>query len=561
MNKIWIVLFFVLVLSWGCRQGDNQPFFSIDGHGEITKTFGALEGVYQFKEDSLGVTEGEISHLNEEQTAVVILSTYDRRLRKVASLTIAFEEKISNEEPPIDENDLQNLKFKSLPFKNRKISIPPEFSKKPRDAGKQVSKNSIKPRAQLGLGSSEPFKVKKGEDDYTTVNGVIRYVGDECYIVQDASSTSNLQAAHFKRIGQEFDRIYPIMTGTFGQPPIPGIDGRKRVYVLISSILPPGYKLGWFNPIDQSPAIEDTDTEFSNQKDLIYLSDDTDLLWSDEDFSSGLAVMAHYLHYLISWEQKRDFEEEWVTRGLSTLAEHICGYGLPGEESYRIQSVEGALKNFNKYPIVQKDEVVNEGTAVEDKLEDDKFLSEQNGKSYLFFVFLYEKFGRQAIYDIATSNYTGIDAVERATNQDFNETFFQFNRTAIMDGWIEDPLSNFKSIDLHGIYGNVRMHGPALGQRKIASFEGVATSTELVTTLTGDELLHMENEEPYKVRYYVFSEMQKGFKVTVNNLQVGNVHTEVVIGNTRNPKTGKETILDNPDENISEDAAIITTTQ
>ena len=179
----------------------------------------------------------------------------------------------------------------------------------------------------LEVGDSETFWAQNwATGQYLPLSATAKYVGEHVAIfVNEQESVSTFLV---DQLGQAFDSvIYPTLTAAYGSEPNPGLDADSHVMILIYDFKDPLHDVdGSFNPRDIDPQGAD----YSNQKEMFYLN--SQALLADTD--SGPALAAHEFAHLIV--QYRDTmldtsadaapESTWLSEGLATYAEHLCGY-------------------------------------------------------------------------------------------------------------------------------------------------------------------------------------------------------------------------------------------
>ena len=204
---------------------------------------------------------------------------------------------------------------------------------------------------------------------------------------------------------EEFDdNIYPTDTRIFGEPLPRGAEGQKT-WVLIHNIRDESY---YPTPPEQDPPISYIAGYFSsaedaaNNKNMFHMDSydwahragDTDNYWflDDGDGRPNLyeGVFAHEFEHLIHFDVDPD-EPSWVDEGLADLAGFLCGYG---------HSVSHIYYYLFYHPIVS---LTFWGNGLEDY-----------GASYLFQLYLYEKYGGEAFVSaLVQEQLNGIEGIEK----------------------------------------------------------------------------------------------------------------------------------------------------
>lgn len=248
--------------------------------------------------------------------------------------------------------------------------------------------------------------VEKGAvDNYDSATDEYVFANpNNCWRDEDRISTAQLQY-----MLDQFDTvIYPTDTATFGEPLARGDEGQK-VWMLIHNIRDgsyyscglTSYVAGYFS------ASEDA----AYTKNMIHI-DSYD--WANRtgpDSSRPYlyeGTFAHEFEHLIHFDQDPD-EESWVDEGLADLAGFFCGYGhSSGHVAYYIVYHPMTALTFW-------------GGGLEDY-----------GASYLFQLYLYEKYGGEAFSSaLVQEQANGIEGIENTLAAfGYRDTFDE-----IFDNW------------------------------------------------------------------------------------------------------------------------------
>lgn len=134
--------------------------------------------------------------------------------------------------------------------------------------------------------------------------------------------------------------VWPLVTGVFGEPVSPGVDGDPRIVVLQADL---GGGVGGY--VNGDDGYVNELYPLSNEAEIVYL--DRTLRPGGELFSS---VLAHELQHLIHQRNDRD-EEAWVNEGLSEAAFVLTG------------SVSAGVRRFEPAPQTQLNDWPAQGTG------------------------------------------------------------------------------------------------------------------------------------------------------------------------------------------------------
>ncbi len=226
------------------------------------------------------------------------------------------------------------------------------------------------------------------------------------------------------------DHIWPLNTSIYGEEWNPGIDGDSRLHIVSQAYIGAGI-MGAFNPEDLCPRFL---CPTSNQREIIYISLDAAPLGSD----LYLTTLAHEHQHLIQYYVDGN-EDHWFNEGLSQLAEHLNGFepGLIGD--YNV------LAYF-----AEPDHHLSGWTS---NLYD---MGSYYGASYLFLVYLYERFGLDFIRAVASSDYDGLASVQATLtalglDQSVDDVFGDWIvANALDDPYAGDGRYYYRTLDLPG---------------------------------------------------------------------------------------------------------------
>ncbi len=184
----------------------------------------------------------------------------------------------------------------------------------------------------VNLASNSPIRIQ----------AVLKKIGTHCYVYLekgqrvDDKTIANI-AAHFDR------KIVPQVRSMFGSEWSPGIDGDKRITLLLMNIRD-GYDpsrgrntftSGYFNAGDEFPRSKNSN---SNQREMLYL----DTYPGKAGSVKFLSVLAHEYQHMVHWyHDPKEFD--WVDESLSQLAPFLCGYGHPPQVMAFVRSPDNNL--------------------------------------------------------------------------------------------------------------------------------------------------------------------------------------------------------------------------
>jgi hypothetical protein len=165
------------------------------------------------------------------------------------------------------------------------------------------------------VGDVQPFTIMAlpgsdaEEPSYRTVDARLRSVSEHAYFFVEAGA--DVADAELEDAARSFEEdIWPAVTGAFGPPATPGIDGDPRVAVMHADL---GDALGGY--VSGEDAYPKVVAPLSNQREIVYMNLQLRPLGSD-----GYArILAHELQHVIHARADHD-EDVWVNEGLSEVA-------------------------------------------------------------------------------------------------------------------------------------------------------------------------------------------------------------------------------------------------
>jgi hypothetical protein len=280
-----------------------------------------------------------------------------------------------------------------------------------------------------------------------------------------------------------------MMLDEFG--PVPdALDNDPRVYIMVYDM--GGYGNGSFFAFDQYTQ-EQLDefygagNSYSNEKEILYLN-------ARDDVSSNLilSVAAHELEHMIHWNTDPD-EESWIDEGCAELAMYHFGYPDP-------------IVLFNLYPD-------NDLTMWDSGFAD-------YVQTYLFIMYLYEKFGgTSTIRELLRQPENSIAGVNR-TLESAGYTDMNFNH--IFSNWVVANYLDNDSLD-GGIYGYQNIDLPKFETSRSFSRYPIDLTDGTVSPWAAD-YIWMNNGEPQTFNFSGVDTVK--FNVSVIKIDT-NVNTAV----------------------------------
>ena len=300
------------------------------------------------------------------------------------------------------------------------------------------------------LGQKEKFFVDPAYDinGRSQISAILQQIDKNAYFYIDENwwdkldwqKRSDVQKS-LSSLSKEFsDKIYPVLTSTFGKEWSPGIDEDKRIYILIEEMkIKNG---GYFNEGDEYSIYQNP---HSNEKEILYLNADY--------ITSSLvkSFLAHEFVHLITFNQKtKEYgveEERWLNELRADYAPTLLGYDADYKNSLLRKRVEAFL-----------DDPTDSLTEWQNKEAD-------YGVADIFGHYLAEKYGVNILIDSLHSKKVGIKSINEALlknnfkDVDFSKIFTDWTITVLVNDcslgreycYTESYLKNLKVAPLLNI--------------------------------------------------------------------------------------------------------------
>ncbi|MFW5782151.1 MAG: hypothetical protein ACOCWO_02535, partial [Candidatus Muiribacteriaceae bacterium] len=296
-----------------------------------------------------------------------------------------------------------------------------------------------------GIGDEEFFHVLTPANSYQKIKARCRKVGTYSYVfVQDGYTVEDRILDEFVRRFEDQEGIRDRLRRNFGEEWDPGIDVDSRIYILItdmgdiSQVDPEDnfYPIdGYYSYLDEVPT---SVFEKSNEKELIYLNIELFDYWDSkpDGINPALSVLSREYFRMIHFYQEfiqhnlggvisgdldaEGIEDIWVDYGLAVYAEK-----------------EATGKFDPKYINALGRETCNSLVMFEKSLANISLSEADMGLSSMFFEYIDQRYGEQAVYDIAKQEKDGIEGVETAlathTTDDILDIVHNFMLTLYLD--------------------------------------------------------------------------------------------------------------------------------
>lgn len=315
-------------------------------------------------------------------------------------------------------------------------------------------------------------------------NFTLRSVGDnvEIWVANDLAYGPNnpkpadvVTQAQVDKLRDEFDaNIYPKATEFFGTPdtldgsnsPLPGMvglpegyyEGSDKVIMLVDNVKDEG----WNNPSYPFFVAGFFWQTLENYTDRNIITIDTNS-WESRLENTFFATTIHELQHLIHADND-GAEETWLNEGMSTFSEFLGGYGHgEGSINFYLDHPENSLVNWDEHGTAQ--------TGPETIAD--------YGQTYLFTLYMYDKFGKEFIRELAVDGTgQGMTSVNETlkkygSDKTFTEVYQDFMAALTLDNKAAGAQYDIDSIDLRnmpvGTDGAVR--GKTVDFEKAKTFE------------------------------------------------------------------------------------------
>jgi hypothetical protein len=312
----------------------------------------------------------------------------------------------------------------------------------------------------------------------------LRSVGDnvEIWVAKDLSYGPNnpkpadiVTQAQADKLRDEFDaNIYPVATEFFGTPdaldgtqaPLPGMvglpegyyEGSDKIIMLVDNV----QDEGWNDPSYPFFVAGFFWQTLENYMDRNIVTIDSNS-WETRLESTFFGTTIHELQHLIQADNDGS-EESWLNEGMSTFSEYLGGYGhADGSINFFLDHPENSLVNWDEHALAE--------TGPETIAD--------YGQTYLFQLYMYDKFGKDFIRELAVDGTSqGMKSVDnhlKSAGSSFTEVYQNFMTALALDDGKVSSDYNFDSIDLRELPINAAgdKRGKTVDFDKALTFEKV----------------------------------------------------------------------------------------
>lgn len=227
------------------------------------------------------------------------------------------------------------------------------------------------------------------------------YLEEGWWDIQDTEKQEEIEAS-LNLLAEEFEnRIYPILTDTFGSEWKPGIDDDYRIVILFKQMKE---KIaGYFRTIDNFRKLQ---APQSNEREMVYLN----ISYIQEEIIKS--YLAHEFMHLITFNQKDRLrgvtEEIWLNEARSEYVSTLLGY----DDEYQGSNLQQRARKFVSSP--------------SDSLTEWQNQKRDYGTVNLFIQYLVDHYGIEILVDSLKSSKVGIPSLNYALAKNgFEEDFAQ----------------------------------------------------------------------------------------------------------------------------------------
>ncbi len=238
---------------------------------------------------------------------------------------------------------------------------------------------------QYKVGDNETFWINRDmQKQNEQLTATLRYMNDVVYMwVEDGQRVDD---AALKRSADVFaNKIYPTNREVLGSEASPGVDNDTHLHILNAQF---DNAAGYFSQSDTLPTAVNRQ---SNNKEMFYIN--TEALRPGTDTYDS--VLAHEFAHMIHRNQNERGDSSWITEGFGDLGIELNGYSAGHEQSFA-QDPDLQLNAWDSQP----------GLSIP-----------HYGAAYLFMSYQLNRFGKEYIRDVFSTETTGIATIQHALDK------------------------------------------------------------------------------------------------------------------------------------------------
>lgn len=235
------------------------------------------------------------------------------------------------------------------------------------------------------VGDKETFWINRDmQKQNEQLTATLRYMNDVVYMwVEDGQRVDD---GALKRSADVFaNKIYPTNREVLGSEANPGVDNDPRLHILNAEF---DNAAGYFSQSDTLPTAVNRQ---SNNKEMFYIN--TEALRPGTDTYDS--VLAHEFAHMIHRNQNERGDSSWITEGFGDLGIELNGYSAGHEQSFA-QDPDLQLNAWDSQP----------GLSIP-----------HYGAAYLFMSYQLNRFGKEYIRDVFSTETTGIATIQHALDK------------------------------------------------------------------------------------------------------------------------------------------------
>jgi hypothetical protein len=374
-RSAWLVVITGLIVACLC--------FATAGAG---LTFFALQASSQ---GGLASRPGGITSSGRTTSAPAVLPTVARTPVASNAAIISTYQDLANAVLPREDLADIAVRYKGVPAGEAQISCP------------TLSEG-------YDIGATRTFTLSNQDDNTQFVaTAELQYKTAHAYMwVQTEPERVRLNQNRLRQAANDFEnKIYPITRDFFGDEESPGVDCDVHVHVL--HVTGVGRTVGgYFSSVDGYPTAVRSD---SNEGQMFIMHAERGYNGSDPGSESYMSTLAHEFQHMISFNQTHA-SALWLEEGAAQLAERLNGYA----------DTVSSVFDYAANPDTQLN-TWGEGSAGGN--------SAHYGGGYLFWSYLYDRFGEDTVRKLARhperspQAFMGVLADAGITNPDTGKPF------------------------------------------------------------------------------------------------------------------------------------------
>jgi immune inhibitor A len=249
----------------------------------------------------------------------------------------------------------------------------------------EIPRSASAPPPVYTIGDTRGFTVENTDtDEQFTITARLVYVTEHAYWWVEEGF--DVDGAGLARSAERFEgQIYPTTRRYFGSEWSPGVDNDPHVYILMAEQLGANV-LGYFYSSSEYPRQA---VPSSNEAEIFLVSVSNLAPYVGTDYFDS--VLAHEFQHMIHWAVDVN-EDSWANEGLSELSTLLNGFSF--------------LSHIPSF-------MSNPATQLTHWPEDDP-CGPHYGAGHLFFTYMLERFGEEAIVQVVREPANGMVGVQEA---------------------------------------------------------------------------------------------------------------------------------------------------